>query len=507
MCGIAGLIGRSNNKDVSFQLLSRLLANCEDRGKDASGYWGTEVNNGKILYHKEPVKSSEFVKSDGWKKCAQYNFDLMICHARGTSTGVGGASVNKNNHPFTTADRSLGLIHNGRVPDSEYDVLKKQWEVETRCDSEILLRILESGANYDSEELNKVFPELDTRIAMRLIGIRDIWRYAHKAHMAVAIGERLESKNGRRLWLTRNHHRPIWLADMRSTIGQVFFASTPEIWQNSVLQTPAIRKYLNNNIKLIEVPTEEIWVMTIDEDNGIVEDDQLMKFTVQTSSGFKEWKPDEENKIPIPGGNPVAAVHTFLNEEGDVVKDVGKFPPSTNKTVQAATGNGGTTATSVTKPQHVSSSNGRNIVPITSNANDNNNNGNANGGSKVNYGPQPRIGGSYGAGARGHNTAAIQRGVVIGDDGTEEEDDGEIDFSTSGNYDTITSKHCAKKIMREIEEKITEIKKFLDDIDICVTNHGDYESQPEMYNNLHYDLERMAMELQGSLRILEGHRS
>lgn len=498
MCGIAGLIGRSKNKDVSYQLLSRLFANCESRGRDAAGYYGTEINDGKVLFHKEPGKSSEFVKKDMWKSVAKVNFDLMIVHARGTSTGVGGASTNKNNHPFVTSDRSIGLIHNGRIPDSEYDVLKKQWEIFSRCDSEILLRILESGELYTHADLDELFPGLDTEIATRLIGIRDIWKLANKAHMAVAVAERIQQENERRLWLFHNKHRPLWLADMRSTIGQIFFVSTPEIWQNSVLQTPSIRRYLNNHIKLIEMPTEEIWMMSIDQNNGTVSDDSLLKFEVCSTGAYKEWKPDEKKKIELPKGDPVADVLTLLDEEEDVIKDVDKFRQTQqNKSTKPDDNSSSAASFADDVDPSQREEDDTDIIPFDNGSGSNAHNGNTNGhrtnGSKVNH--SSTVHGAYGAAARskpngGGNGACMLggRGVVIPDD-----DD-----------DTVIEDDLRQSAMNQIEEKIKAIKSLLDEIDICVTNYGTEDSIAEHeYGELLYQLEQMEMDLQGSVKILE----
>ena len=182
----------------------------ESRGEDATGIWGT--GSGKIIYHKEPVKVKEFVAGDMWKKVRKLNPDLLLMHARAASLGVGSPKINKNNHPFVSKDCTTAIIHNGRIPDVDYDQLKKQYAVESDCDSEMFLRVFEHG----KEPVD---------------GIKDIWSYMHRSHMAVAIGEHLGQN--RRLWLFRNTHRPLWLTDMRDKLGQVFFFSDTDIWDEA----------------------------------------------------------------------------------------------------------------------------------------------------------------------------------------------------------------------------------------------------------------------------------
>ncbi len=242
MCGISGFIGESKNLKISHRLITALFRECEIRGDDAAGFWGSEVGNGDIVYHKEPVKSSEFVQKRIWKDLANLNLNMLLVHARGASVGVGTPSDNKNNHPFVNTSRSIGLVHNGRIPDVEYDVLVKKYEVNSKCDSEILLRIFEAGETYPEIEKTHIGPgEVDEQIANRLLGLRDIWSYIDKGHMAVAIGERA-NEHDRNLFLFRNKWRSLWIIDCRKDLGQVFFCSTPEIW-NAAFRSAHVGKF------------------------------------------------------------------------------------------------------------------------------------------------------------------------------------------------------------------------------------------------------------------------
>lgn len=487
MCGITGFIGASKNNEVTHQLTTRLFANCESRGKDAAGYWGTEFQGEKIFYHKEPGKSSEFVKREMWKSLAKSTPDMLILHARGTSTGVGHASTNKNNHPFVSTDRSIGLIHNGRVQESDYDVLKKQWETATRCDSEILLRIFESGELYPLDELSELFPEIDAEIAMRLIGLRDIWKLADKAHMAVSIGERI-SENQRRLWLFRNKHRPIWLADMRDSLGQIFFVSTPEIWQNAVLQTPSIRKYLSNRIKLIELPTEEIWTMSIDTDNPVVEDGQLMKFDVEKTSSYEEWKPDEDKVISIPVQEPVAPVVTRLGEEDDVIKDVAGFQGA-KQTKNQSTGTTGTHQSTTQSTRKTGDRfNGHEWVKEEDDDKD-----------TIPF----DTGKSDDADDVGHD-------AYNGGDDTVEVIDVQRQTSVNNNRRSPSlnvvhpDEADRQTACDQVETKVKSIQSLLSEIDIMVTNYGGEDSIAQNeYAELLYSLDQIEMDLKGSVRILQ----
>lgn len=290
MCGICGSIGVSTNPAASYELLTQLFEKAETRGEDASGVWATEPGaNGRILYHKEPVKAREFVKEDMWKKVKKLAPDLVLLHARAASFGVGSPKINKNNHPFVSADKTRALIHNGRVPDIEYQFLKKQYEVKSECDSEMILRVFEHGKDS-------------------LDGIRNIWSYMHRSHMAVAIGERINAE--RKLWLFRNDQRPIWITDMRHNLGQVFFFSDPDIWDEAICTSKHSWKYLNK-VKLIELSTEVLWCLTI-ENNEVV----LNKYQISLKENMP-WKSNGE-KFQIKEPNFEVEVISSLDKDEEV---------------------------------------------------------------------------------------------------------------------------------------------------------------------------------------------
>ncbi|NIQ12988.1 MAG: hypothetical protein GTO02_00820 [Candidatus Dadabacteria bacterium] len=95
--------------------------------------------------------------------------------------------------------------------------------------------------------------------AYRLAGIKDIYSLINEGHMAVAIGEILDDK--KYLWLFRNLHRSLWIVDLRESLGQIFFCSTPEIWHLSIHRCRNISKHT-----LLEVKPEEVWCFKYDKE-------------------------------------------------------------------------------------------------------------------------------------------------------------------------------------------------------------------------------------------------
>lgn len=323
ICGIVGFIGVSKYPQVSYNLITKLLEKSEIRGTDASGFWTTQKDGG-VLYHKEPTKSSEFVKNSMWERLQGYELDAMIAHARGASKGVGSPSENKNNHPFVSTCKSVGMVHNGRIWDTEYNLLKQKYEVNSDCDSEILLRIFESQVFGENKEINpeELFdeqPPIESKeFLTRLCALKDIWTLAgSKGHIASAISERVDEKT-RVLWLFRNKHRPLWLIDLRNHLGQIFFCSTPEIWQEAASECRDIKSILmRNRIKLIELPPEEIWMMRIGKDSPTVKNDSLLRIEVNTTGKYSRWEPGE--KVKISQRSSSFDIVTGLNEDDSVI--------------------------------------------------------------------------------------------------------------------------------------------------------------------------------------------
>lgn len=261
MCGIAGYIGKSKDKKISFSLLSSLFNRVESRGIDAAGYWISEFgDSGKVYYHKQPGRSSDLVGSENWLVNSQIDANLALVHARGASKGSGSPLKNENNHPFVSKSKNLAVVHNGKVDDREYREIVRRYKVGSECDSEVFLRIFEQAAHiYDEAQLEKYIGDMPER--HRMAGIKDIFSLINEGHMAVGIGE-WKPHNSRNLWLFRNKHRPLWVADLRSELGQVFFFSEPSIWKGSVIELGYMALA---NAKIAEIPEEEVWHFQVDE--------------------------------------------------------------------------------------------------------------------------------------------------------------------------------------------------------------------------------------------------
>ena len=214
MCGLFGFIGESKNPQLSNELSTELFIKTQSRGIDASGFYCTDsFNSKKINYYKKPVPAVDFVKTKEYQNLWKNNLNLGLFHCRAASIGVGIPAFNQNNHPFVSKDLRKAVIHNGVITRDEYEYFKQHYEVETECDSEIFLRILEQDNTF-AEKAKKFFS------------------HAKLSHYAVAFTENTESN--RKLHLFRNEHRPLVVIDLLDELNQIFFCSTIPIFYEAV---------------------------------------------------------------------------------------------------------------------------------------------------------------------------------------------------------------------------------------------------------------------------------
>ena len=278
-----------------------MLLKTESRGEHATGFWSCDRGNGRIFFDKEPVKSTIYSTRKIWREdFASANTDLLIAHCRFTSINVGHERYNKNNHPHVSSDKKVALVHNGKIP--EYSALKSRYDLRSDCDSEILLGMFESGDDFKTKEdyLKQEFPNLQPTVAYRMMGLKEVFSRVNYGAMAVAIGEHCDNNTSRRLWLFRDEDRPLHIVDMRKTLGQIFFCSTPEIWKQAIESCPAVKSYIPTDHVIIEFPAYEVWMLGLDHgtptENGDAVDDAwtVKKFRI-IKTKFYDWKQEDES--------------------------------------------------------------------------------------------------------------------------------------------------------------------------------------------------------------------
>lgn len=300
----------------------------EIRGVHATGFWACLNNENKVIYHKEPVRSSEFINKNIWKNLAGQNVDLLLGHCRYTSSGSGDQKYNKNNHPHVSQDFRLSLVHNGIIP--EYTYLKKMYPVFTDCDSEIILRILESAESLHEQKefLQSQLRKASTSIAnlYRVYGLKKIFSEINYGAMAVALGELLDNDE-RSLCLFHNDRRHIYLVDLRETFGQFFFCSTQEIFRSAVDQSKIASKLIPMNQKIIKLPSDWIYYFKMSPDGGINWD----KIKVNKVRKYGSWESNSEEDVEIPEGKilkrSTVEVVSNLDENEEVIVNAKEIEP------------------------------------------------------------------------------------------------------------------------------------------------------------------------------------
>lgn len=343
MCGIVCAIGKPKNPKLSYDLFTDLLKKTETRGDDATGFWATEGDT--ILFSKEPVKSTEFVLNNKiWLDLKNRETDLIIAHCRKKSfNSIGTEKDNRNNHPFVSTDKKTALIHNGNVP--EYEVLKDEYSIISNCDSEILLRVFETGHTYGEDFLRKQFSDLKItenqkienlkdneplpQWTQRLMGTIDIFSRINYAALAVGIGEIWEDGT-KALWLFRNKERPIHVIDMRESLGQIFAVSTLNIWRDGVMSCPEVEKYAAKE-GVIEFPTNGIWLLSVRPDGEWYTKKLKIKKTRQDNTSWEKERPERKNvKISTKQINVI----TNLDEKQDVINETNVINSDSKKKVE-----------------------------------------------------------------------------------------------------------------------------------------------------------------------------
>jgi len=273
MCGLFGFIGSSKNNELTEYLSTALFVKTQSRGLDASGFYCvTSYPEKTISYYKKPVPATEFIQLDEYKSIWKKPANLGLFHCRAASVGVGIPAYNENNHPFVSKCNKKAVIHNGVISRKEYDYLKTYYEVETDCDSEIFLRILEQEESFINKAKSFLYNSRDS-------------------HYAVAYAE-AEDKS-RKLHLFRNEHRPLVLINLLEELGQIFFCSTPSIFFESLdLIKTRIRNY-----KLYEIPHNNYIELTLDENSKLDLNEYSFSVDWQNMENFEtEYHPIKNDK-------------------------------------------------------------------------------------------------------------------------------------------------------------------------------------------------------------------
>ena len=255
------MISDRTNYQLKYSFLKHLFVECEDRGKDATGFAG--IGDYAFL-QKQPITASRFIKTRQFKQLLELKPSLLIGHTRQATQGD--KEKNKNNHPFELGD--LYLTHNGVIHNYEELQAKYKFDLKSLCDSEILLHIIASKKNI-IQGIKEVYEQVDGTFAVALL---------NKANKSV--------------YLFRNTGNPIYTA-FSEKYNMFAYGSTKIIVDRACDDT----WYFNSFDKIFDahslLPEKSVVRVSLD-DKGIVAYKQIRLKVVEkpsfSSSNYDRYK-------------------------------------------------------------------------------------------------------------------------------------------------------------------------------------------------------------------------
>ena len=243
MCGIMGFVGNpkdSKTANLSYQLATKLLDETVTRGSHATGVYlllppkegGTKE---RVFIYKLDAPSTQFVKTQTWRGLYKSGVPfLCLGHCRFYTHGSPQDHI--NNHPHFSDDKKLSLIHNGVI--SGYEGLKKTYQVKGECDSEVLLRVIETEKDV-------------------VDGIKKVFRVVTSGSMACMVAQYDSNNQVAHFYAFRNDSNPLVFMDLREELGQFFFASTKDIAEKAMKNSGMPKEI--RKVDITEVPAYQIW--------------------------------------------------------------------------------------------------------------------------------------------------------------------------------------------------------------------------------------------------------
>lgn len=137
MCGVLGIAIKKPGEQ-EFDLVRRLFIESMIRGKHATGV--SYVKNNKVHTIKEPVNACTFINNQDIPSWVNEDGNLYcIGHVRYSTSDLA------YNQPMATEE--LSIVHNGVISQEAPETWKETfgYDVDTKNDSELILRCLESG--------------------------------------------------------------------------------------------------------------------------------------------------------------------------------------------------------------------------------------------------------------------------------------------------------------------------------------------------------------------------
>lgn len=210
MCGVLGFKGyvREGQWGQTYRLLESLFIHSQHRGQDATGFVALtspfkDRSNQQQVIDKSPEPAQMFLSSsDAWHSLRHHRCSTVVGHVRYATDGP--PDDNRNNHPHSSRDGRLHIVHNGVIGNYRELAARNRAKLQSQCDSEILLRLCESQSHV-------------------AVGLDLALRCVVGSMVAVAY-----DTDDDLLWMARNEGRVLWLMKLQND-RRIFFASERSI--------------------------------------------------------------------------------------------------------------------------------------------------------------------------------------------------------------------------------------------------------------------------------------
>jgi glucosamine--fructose-6-phosphate aminotransferase (isomerizing) len=182
MCGIVGIVGKSNAEQVILRGLERL----EYRGYDSAGLYVANRTSDHL------VKTQGRIKNLEAKVTPEVTGTIGIGHTRWATHGKPSET---NAHPHTSSNKELVLVHNGVIENFEelHQTYLSDHHFEGQTDTEIVVHLIESFNNLSTKEaFKKALSLIRGSYAFALVSKNDpetIYVAKNKSPLLIGLGD------------------------------------------------------------------------------------------------------------------------------------------------------------------------------------------------------------------------------------------------------------------------------------------------------------------------------
>ncbi|WP_430612351.1 glutamine--fructose-6-phosphate transaminase (isomerizing) [Enterococcus sp. DIV0876] len=185
MCGIVGIVGKSNAEQIILNGLERL----EYRGYDSAGLYVADRTSDHL------VKAQGRIKNLEAKVTPEVTGTIGIGHTRWATHGK---PSERNAHPHTSGNEELVLVHNGVIENFEelHDTYLKDHLFAGQTDTEIVVHLVEALKNQNNSTTKEAFKKALSLIrgsyAFALVDKKDpdtIYVAKNKSPLLIGLGD------------------------------------------------------------------------------------------------------------------------------------------------------------------------------------------------------------------------------------------------------------------------------------------------------------------------------